>query len=239
MLDDYPVDGTDVGRVPRLWQLSRSPRRRPAADRPGEPLTGSRSRSRPPICASRHRRASRQDRHHQEHGPVTGAAWVAWDGNYSFDATGAKIPVESLVMLSFPRAPLSGVLQFDATGTGTFDTAALRRRRPRRRPVRRRRRHRPADRAPLAARHDAVDGLRGVVEAPVGVGLRASRADPRDGRRDDAAVHATLARSVPPILRAEDVTVHDRGRRRHHPGRRRARPTSIICWSRPPSTSCS
>ena len=32
----------------------------------------------------------------------------AWDGNYSFDATGAKIPVESLKTASFPRAPLSG-----------------------------------------------------------------------------------------------------------------------------------
>ena len=54
-------------------------------------------------------------------GRVTGAAWVAWDGNYSFDADGSRIPIESLVTLSFPRAPLSGLLQFKATGTGTFD----------------------------------------------------------------------------------------------------------------------
>ena len=54
-------------------------------------------------------------------GAVTGAAWVAWDGNYSFDANGAKVPVESLASISFPRAPLSGILGFDATGTGTFD----------------------------------------------------------------------------------------------------------------------
>ena len=53
-------------------------------------------------------------------GKVTGAAWVAWDGHYSFDANGSKIPVESLASLSFPRAPLSGVLQFDASGTGAF-----------------------------------------------------------------------------------------------------------------------
>jgi hypothetical protein len=53
-------------------------------------------------------------------GKVTGAAWVAWDGNYSFDANGSKIPIESLASLSFPRAPLSGVLQFDASGTGAF-----------------------------------------------------------------------------------------------------------------------
>ena len=54
-------------------------------------------------------------------GKVTGAAWVAWDGNYSFAANGSKIPVESLATMSFPRAPLSGVLQFDASGTGTFE----------------------------------------------------------------------------------------------------------------------
>ena len=55
-------------------------------------------------------------------GRVTGAAWVAWDGNYSFDADGSRIPVESLVTLSFPRAPLSGLMQFTASGTGTFDS---------------------------------------------------------------------------------------------------------------------
>ncbi len=54
-------------------------------------------------------------------GTVTGAAWVAWDGNYSFDASGAKIPVESLATTAFRRAPLSGILHFDASGTGTFE----------------------------------------------------------------------------------------------------------------------
>ena len=54
-------------------------------------------------------------------GTITGAAWVGWDGNYSFNADGTRIPVESLKMAVFPRAPLSGLLQFTATGTGTFD----------------------------------------------------------------------------------------------------------------------
>jgi len=54
-------------------------------------------------------------------GKVTGAAWVAWDGDYSFSARGTKVPVESLATVAFPRAPLSGVLQFDASGTGTFE----------------------------------------------------------------------------------------------------------------------
>jgi hypothetical protein len=55
-------------------------------------------------------------------GKVTGAARVGWDGNYSFAASGARIPVESMATLAFPRAPLSGVLQFDANGTGTFES---------------------------------------------------------------------------------------------------------------------
>lgn len=53
-------------------------------------------------------------------GHITGAAWVGWDGTYSFDADGRRLPVESFVTLSFPRAPLSGLLGFTATGAGDF-----------------------------------------------------------------------------------------------------------------------
>ena len=42
---------------------------------------------------------------HKSTGGVTGAAWVGWDGNYSFNADGARIPVESLTTVAFPRAP--------------------------------------------------------------------------------------------------------------------------------------
>jgi hypothetical protein len=54
-------------------------------------------------------------------GAMTGAAWVGWDGNYSFNADGRRIPVESLKLVEFPKAPLSGLLQFSAAGTGTFE----------------------------------------------------------------------------------------------------------------------
>jgi translocation-and-assembly-module (TAM) inner membrane subunit TamB-like protein len=54
-------------------------------------------------------------------GGVTGAAFVGWDGTYSFNADGAKIPVESLVTVAFPKAPLSGRLQFNSSGSGTFE----------------------------------------------------------------------------------------------------------------------
>jgi hypothetical protein len=58
---------------------------------------------------------------HKSTGAVTGAAWVGWDGTYSFNADATRIPVESLTTTAFPRAPLSGLLQFTATGTGTFE----------------------------------------------------------------------------------------------------------------------
>ncbi len=54
-------------------------------------------------------------------GTMTGAAWVGWDGNYAFNADGRRIPVESLKLLTFARAPPSGLLQFTASGTGTFE----------------------------------------------------------------------------------------------------------------------
>ncbi len=54
-------------------------------------------------------------------GAATGAAWVGWDGTYSFNTDGRRIPVESLKNFEFPQAPLSGLLQFTATGNGTFE----------------------------------------------------------------------------------------------------------------------
>ena len=54
-------------------------------------------------------------------GEATGAAWVGWDGGYSFNVDARRIPVESLRTAAFPRAPLSGLLQFNATGAGNFD----------------------------------------------------------------------------------------------------------------------
>lgn len=54
-------------------------------------------------------------------GRVSGAAWVGWDGTYSFNADGRQIPLESLDTITFPRAPLSGMLQFTASGAGSFE----------------------------------------------------------------------------------------------------------------------
>src|SRR5690606_4171823 len=54
-------------------------------------------------------------------GTMTGAAWIGWDGTYSFTADGERIPVESLKTLEYPRAPLSGIMRFKASGAGTFE----------------------------------------------------------------------------------------------------------------------
>jgi hypothetical protein len=49
-------------------------------------------------------------------GLVRGEARVGWDGTYAFNADGEDIPVERLDNFQFPRAPLSGRLQFTASG---------------------------------------------------------------------------------------------------------------------------
>src|SRR5206468_12454183 len=52
---------------------------------------------------------------------VTGAAFVGWDGTYSFNADGRRIPVEQIGGLNWPRAPLSGQADFTAGGSATFE----------------------------------------------------------------------------------------------------------------------
>lgn len=54
-------------------------------------------------------------------GLVTGAAYVGWNGTYSFNAEGRGITVESLDFTTFPELPpFTGVLNFGADGSSTF-----------------------------------------------------------------------------------------------------------------------
>lgn len=53
-------------------------------------------------------------------GSITGAAWIEWEGRYSFNGNGRGIPMESVQMATWPEMPVSGILQFTANGTGTF-----------------------------------------------------------------------------------------------------------------------
>jgi hypothetical protein len=122
VLDDYPVDGLTSGEF-HIYGNYLGPHgvgrlQIDAGKAYGEPFETATANLRFEGAGVRLDRIDIR----KSSGTVTGAAWVAWDGNYSFDANGARIPVESLAMVSFPRAPLSGLLNFDATGTGTFET---------------------------------------------------------------------------------------------------------------------
>jgi hypothetical protein len=56
-------------------------------------------------------------------GMLTGAAFIGWTGGtYSFNADGRRLPIDSINSVVFPRAPLSGLLDFSAEGSGTFET---------------------------------------------------------------------------------------------------------------------
>jgi hypothetical protein len=54
-------------------------------------------------------------------GRVTGAAFVGWDGTYSFNADGRQIPLERIEAVRYPDLPFTGLVEFSASGTGTFD----------------------------------------------------------------------------------------------------------------------
>ena len=54
-------------------------------------------------------------------GTAEGAAFVGWNGTYSFNATGRRIPLENVKAMAYPQAPLTGLLEFNADGTGTFE----------------------------------------------------------------------------------------------------------------------
>ena len=55
-------------------------------------------------------------------GQMTGAAYVGWEGTYSFNFSGRRVPVESVHAMTFPQAPLTGQLDFTAAGSGLFES---------------------------------------------------------------------------------------------------------------------
>ncbi len=55
-------------------------------------------------------------------GVVGGAAYVGWNGTYSFNVDGRGIAVDTLALTTYPGYPtLFGALDFTANGTGTFE----------------------------------------------------------------------------------------------------------------------
>ena len=53
-------------------------------------------------------------------GTADGAAFVGWNGTYSFNADGRRIPMENVSAVQYPDVPLTGLMDFTADGTGTF-----------------------------------------------------------------------------------------------------------------------
>jgi translocation and assembly module TamB len=54
-------------------------------------------------------------------GAITGAAFIRWDGTYSFNADGRGLAVASIDSARVERFPLGGGLQFSAEGAGAFE----------------------------------------------------------------------------------------------------------------------
>jgi hypothetical protein len=54
-------------------------------------------------------------------GTVTGAAYIGWDSTYSFNADARRIPVEQIAAFAYPQIQPTGLLEFSAGGSGTFD----------------------------------------------------------------------------------------------------------------------
>ena len=176
-------------------------------------------------------------------GAITGAAFVGWDSTYSFNADGRRIPVERLAFVAFPRAPLSGLAEFTASGSGTFESP------------RNDFRFRVDDlfvgeegvgvvTGTLALRGSELSGddRRGVA-APGAHRHRPHRADAAGGRGADVPLPRQLARSLRPAVRAEALAVHHRRRQRRDSRGRRARrrrsPASSTARSTRSTCGCS
>ena len=55
-------------------------------------------------------------------GVITGAAFIGWNGTYSFNADGRRLAVETLYLASFAEGPIfTGLLDFSASGSGEVD----------------------------------------------------------------------------------------------------------------------
>lgn len=53
-------------------------------------------------------------------GTITGAAYVGWDGTYSFDVSGEHIALASLSSLNYGKVHWAGEMHFSASGAATF-----------------------------------------------------------------------------------------------------------------------
>jgi hypothetical protein len=54
-------------------------------------------------------------------GVIDGAAFVGWNSTYSFNAVGRRVPMERTAAFAYPTAQPTGLIEFTAGGSGTFD----------------------------------------------------------------------------------------------------------------------
>ena len=123
-LQDYEVDGSAVGRLPCLRPLRRAARLRPHDDCPRHRLRRAVRRGRDARCASRAPASgSTPCRCTKGGGLITGAAYVGWNGTYSFNADGRRHRRRDPGADDLSRATrrIFGSLDFSASGTGTFE----------------------------------------------------------------------------------------------------------------------
>jgi hypothetical protein len=120
-LDDYPLDGTLAGdfHVYGQYEALHGFGRLTVTDGVayGEPFTRATSPLRFEGIGVRLEALQVA----KSTGTVTGTASVGWDGTYAFAVEGQQIPVSDVVALTFEGFPLTGALQFAASGTGEFD----------------------------------------------------------------------------------------------------------------------
>ena len=122
LLDDYPIDGLASGQF-HLWGKYQTPHgfgrlqidEGVAYDEPFQTAAASLRFEGAGVRLDGIEAA-------KSTGEMTGAAYVGWEGTYSFSFSGRRVPVESVYALTFPQAPLTGVLEFTAAGSGRFES---------------------------------------------------------------------------------------------------------------------
>jgi hypothetical protein len=121
-LDDWPVNGTVTGEV-RLYGKYTRPFGYgnlliTDATAWGEPFD--RARSPMNFDGNGVRLTSLTIQKAEGKGTINGAAYVGWDGTYSFDVSGERIALDSVSLIRYGRAAWSGQMRFKAGGASTF-----------------------------------------------------------------------------------------------------------------------
>ena len=122
-LYDYPVFGAVGGEI-HLYGKYEEPFGfgRLTLDRGRRLRRAVRQRRDQPALRGRRACGSTDSRCRRPGTTITGAAYVGWDGAYSFNADGRRLAVDALDLTYFPDLPaLTGFADFSAAGSGTFE----------------------------------------------------------------------------------------------------------------------